>query len=190
MVRFVLIVSVVLNLMVAPDRLGSNVMIAPLAALVMAERSVPGPLSALLVTTCAEAVAPPAKTSMSRARIEAAGRTKEAHLNFLEVMAEDVAPDGAFTPFRWFSTNISPLAGLAGTLPGGFTPAFQRRRRDIFVVKCHIKHSPARGGIFHVQRCARNQANKLPDRVRGAGFREGFCLFIMVYFQLKFIFIS
>jgi hypothetical protein len=36
---------------------------------VMAERSVPGPLSALLVTTCAEAVAPPAKTSMSRAGI-------------------------------------------------------------------------------------------------------------------------
>src|SRR5450631_1557304 len=69
MVRFVLIVSVLLSVMVAPDRLGSNVMTAPLAALVMAERSVPGPLSALLVTTCADAVAPPAKTSMSRAGI-------------------------------------------------------------------------------------------------------------------------
>src|SRR5471032_547955 len=66
MVRFVLIVSVLLNVMVAPDRFGSNVMTAPPAALVMADRSVPGPLSALLVTTCAEAVAPPAKTSMSR----------------------------------------------------------------------------------------------------------------------------
>ena len=97
MVRFVLIVSVLLSVMVAPDRLGSNVMTAPLAALVMADRSVPGPLSALLVTTCAEAVAPPAKTSMSR--IKAAGS---------------------------------------------------------------------------------NQANKLPDRVRAAGFREGFRLFIML----------
>src|SRR5476651_2301058 len=55
MVRFVLIVSVLLSVMVAPDRLGSNVMTAPLGALVMADRSVPGPLSALLVTTCAEA---------------------------------------------------------------------------------------------------------------------------------------
>src|ERR1022692_3816079 len=73
MVRFVLIVSVLLSVMVAPDRLGANVMIAPLAALVIADRSVPGPLSALLVTTCAEAVAPPAKTSMSRAGIKAAG---------------------------------------------------------------------------------------------------------------------
>src|SRR5271166_1226935 len=57
MVRFVLIVSVLLSVMVAPDRLGANVMTAPLAALVMADRSVPGPLSALLVTTCAEAIA-------------------------------------------------------------------------------------------------------------------------------------
>src|SRR5450631_2978331 len=73
MVRFVLIVSVLLNVMVAPDRFGSNVMTAPPAALVMADRSVPGPLSALLVTTCAEAVAPPAKTSMSRAGIKTAG---------------------------------------------------------------------------------------------------------------------
>src|SRR5208283_3746030 len=73
MVRFVLIVSVLLSVMVAPDRLGSNVMTAPLAALVMADRSVPEPLSALLVTTCAEAVAPPAKTSMSRAGIKTAG---------------------------------------------------------------------------------------------------------------------
>src|SRR5450432_3433943 len=73
MVRFVLIVSVLLSVMVAPDRLGSNVMTAPLAALAMADRRVPGPLSALLVTTCAEAVAPPAKTSMSRARIKARG---------------------------------------------------------------------------------------------------------------------
>src|SRR5208283_2202307 len=73
MVRFVLIVSVLLSVMVAPDRLGSNVMTAPLAALVMADRSVPEPLSALLVTTCAEAVAPPAKTSMSRAGIKARG---------------------------------------------------------------------------------------------------------------------
>src|SRR5580692_4099365 len=73
MVRSVMIVSVLLSVMVAPDRLGSNVMIAPLAALVMAERSVPGPLSALLVTTCAEAVAPPAKTSTSRAGIKTAG---------------------------------------------------------------------------------------------------------------------
>src|SRR5471032_2090836 len=76
MVRFVLIVSVLLSVMVAPDRLGSNVMTAPLAALVMADRSVPGPLSALLVTTCAEAVAPPAKTSMSRAGIKTAGSNK------------------------------------------------------------------------------------------------------------------
>src|SRR5271154_2353091 len=73
MVRFVLIVSVLLSMMVAPDRLGSNVMTAPLAALAMADRSVPGPLSALLVTTCAEAVAPPAKNNMSRAGIKAAG---------------------------------------------------------------------------------------------------------------------
>src|ERR1035438_8105695 len=100
MVRFVLIVSVLLSVMVAPDRLGSNVMTAPLAALVMAERSVPGPLSALLVTTCAEAVAPPAKTSMSRAGIKAVGS---------------------------------------------------------------------------------NKASKLPDRVRAAGFREGFCLFIILF---------
>src|ERR1039458_8128263 len=107
MVRFVLIVSVLLSVMVAPDRLGSKVMTAPLAALVMADRSVPGPLSALLVTTCAEAVAPPAKTSMSRAGIKAAGS---------------------------------------------------------------------------------NKANKLPDRVRAAGFREGFCLFMIVSLQLKFIF--
>src|SRR5580698_7224669 len=106
MVRFVLIVSVLLSVMVAPDRFGANVMTAPLAALVMADRSVPGPLSAVLVTTCAEAVAPPAKTSMSRTGIKAAGSDK---------------------------------------------------------------------------------ANKLPDRVRAADFREGFCLFIMVYFQLKFI---
>src|SRR5450631_2613950 len=57
MVRFVLIVSVLLSVMVAPDRLGSNVMTAPLAALVMADRSVPGPLSAGLVTmVCAEAI--------------------------------------------------------------------------------------------------------------------------------------
>ena len=47
-------------------------MTAPLTALAMADRSVPGPLSALLVTTCAEAVAPPAKTSMSRAGIKTA----------------------------------------------------------------------------------------------------------------------
>src|ERR1035438_6605006 len=73
MVRFVLIVSVLLSVMTAPDRLGSNVMTAPLAALVTADRSVPGPLSAVLVTTCAEAVAPPAKTSMSRAGIKTAG---------------------------------------------------------------------------------------------------------------------
>jgi hypothetical protein len=103
----VLIVSVLLSVMVAPDRLGSNVMTAPLAALMMADRSVPGPLSAPLVTTCAEAVAPPAKTSMSSAGIKAAGS---------------------------------------------------------------------------------NKAEKLPDRVRAARFREGFCLFIMAYFQLKFIF--
>src|SRR5271155_5085429 len=73
MVRLVLIVSVLLSVMVAPDRLGSNVMTAPLAALVMAERSVPGPLSALLGTTCAEAVGPPAKTRMSRAVIKTRG---------------------------------------------------------------------------------------------------------------------
>src|SRR5271170_2237007 len=73
MVRFVLIVSVLLSVRVAPDRLGSNVMTAPLAALVMADRSVPGPLSALLVTTCADAVAPPAKNSRSRAGIKTAG---------------------------------------------------------------------------------------------------------------------
>src|SRR5271154_3460183 len=107
MVRFVLIVSVLLSMMVAPDRLGSNVMTAPLAALVMAERSVPGPLSALLVTTCAEAVAPPAKTSRSMAGIKAAGG---------------------------------------------------------------------------------NQAKRLPDRVRAAGFREGFRSFIMLVFQSKLIF--
>src|ERR1700691_6187513 len=104
MVRFVLIVSVLLSVMVAPDRLGSNVMTAPLAALVRAERSVPGPLSALLVATCAEAVASPAKNNMSRADS--------------------------------------------------------------------------------------NQAKKLSDRGRAACFREGFCLIINVYFQLKFIFIS
>src|ERR1700689_846886 len=109
MVRFVLIVSVLLSVMVEPDRLGSNMMTAPLAALVMAERSVPGPLSALLVTTCAEAAAPPAKSNMSRAGIKATGR---------------------------------------------------------------------------------NKAKKLPDRVRAAGFREGFCLIISVYFQLKLIFLS
>src|SRR5271154_6467967 len=80
MVRFVLIVSVLLSMMVAPDRLGSNVMTAPLAALVMADRNVPGPLSALLVTTCAEAVAPPAKTSMSRIGIKAAGSNKDKKL--------------------------------------------------------------------------------------------------------------
>src|ERR1022692_5071738 len=107
MARFVLIVSVLFSVMVAPDRLGANVMTAPLAALVMAERSVPGPLSALLVTTCAEAVAPPAKTSMSRAGIKAVGN---------------------------------------------------------------------------------NKAKKLPDRVRAAGFREEFRSFIIVCFQLKFIF--
>src|ERR1700677_1835354 len=73
MVRFVLIVSVLLSVMVAPDRLGSNVMTAPLAALMMADRSVPGPLSALLVTTCAEAVVPPAKNNMSRAGIKTTG---------------------------------------------------------------------------------------------------------------------
>src|ERR1039457_4637081 len=105
MVRFVLIVSVLLSVMVAPDRLGSNVMTAPLAALVMADRSVPGPLSALLVTTCADAVAPPAKTSMSRAGIKAAGS---------------------------------------------------------------------------------NKASKLPDRVRAAGFREGFKSFIFLFFKFKF----
>src|ERR1039457_5738290 len=76
MVRFVLIVSVLLSVMVAPDRLGSNVMTAPLAALAMADRSVPGPLSAALVTTCAEAVAPPAKNNMSRAGIKTAGSNK------------------------------------------------------------------------------------------------------------------
>src|ERR1700722_12153290 len=74
MVRFVLIVSVLLSVMVAPDRLGANVMTAPLAALAMADRSVPGPLAAGVVTTSAEAVAPPAKTSMSRAGIKAPGR--------------------------------------------------------------------------------------------------------------------
>src|ERR1035438_6904424 len=76
MVRFVLIVSVLLSVMVAPDRFGANVMTAPLAALVMADRRVPGPLSAVLVTTCAEAVAPPAKNNMSRARIKTAGSNK------------------------------------------------------------------------------------------------------------------
>ena len=59
-----------------PDRLGSNVMTVPLAALVMADRSVPGPLSAVLLTTCAEAVAPPAKTSMCSAGIKADGSNK------------------------------------------------------------------------------------------------------------------
>ena len=39
MVRFVLIVSVLLSEMVAPDRLGANVTTAPLAALVRADRS-------------------------------------------------------------------------------------------------------------------------------------------------------
>src|ERR1019366_8674094 len=68
MVRFVLTGSVLLSVMVAPDRLGSNVMTAPLAALVMADRNVPGPLSALLVTTCADAVAPPAKNIPDRVR--------------------------------------------------------------------------------------------------------------------------
>jgi len=43
-----------------------------------------------------------------------------AHLSFCKVMVEDVAPDGAFILFRWFSTNIPPLAGPAGTLLGGF----------------------------------------------------------------------
>jgi len=37
---------------------------------------VPGPLSAVLVTTCAEAVAPPAKNNMSTAGIKAAGSNK------------------------------------------------------------------------------------------------------------------
>ncbi len=107
MVRLVLIDSVLLSVMVAPDRFGSNVMTVPLAASVMADRSVPGPLSAVLVTTCADAVAPPAKTSMSRAGIKTAGS---------------------------------------------------------------------------------NKANKLPDRVRAAGFREGFCLFIIVFsgFEVRF----
>src|ERR1039457_694352 len=105
MARFVLIVSVLFSVMVAPDRLGANVMTAPLAALVMAERSVPGPLSALLVTTCAEAVTPPAKNNMSRAGIKAAGS---------------------------------------------------------------------------------NKANKLPDRVRAAIFREGFKSFIFLFSKLKF----
>ena len=40
---------------------------------------------------------------------------------------EYVAPDGAFILFWWFSTNIPPLTGLAGTLLGGFAPSFQRR---------------------------------------------------------------
>jgi hypothetical protein len=84
------------------------------------------------------------------------GRFNGAHLSFCKVMVEDVAPDGAFTVFRWFSTNIPPLAGPAGTLLGGFAPSSQRRRRDRFVVKCHNKPSPVRGGIFHAQklRCA------------------------------------
>src|ERR1017187_346246 len=104
MVRFVLTGSVLLSVMVAPDRLGSNVMTAPLAALVMADRNVPGPLSALLVTTCADAVAPPAKNNMSKAWIKAAGS---------------------------------------------------------------------------------NQAKKLPDRVRAAGFREGFKSIIFLFSGFK-----
>ena len=80
MVRFVLIVSGLLSVMVAPDRFGAKVMTAPLAALVMADRSVPGPLSAGLVTTCAEAEAPPAKTSMSRVGIKAAGSNQASNL--------------------------------------------------------------------------------------------------------------
>ena len=67
MVKFVLIVNVLLSVMVAPDRFRAKVMIAPLVALVRAERKVPGPLSAVLVTTCAEAVASPAKNNIRKA---------------------------------------------------------------------------------------------------------------------------
>jgi len=67
------------------------------------------------------------------------------------------APDGAFTLFWWFSTNIPPLTGLAGTLLGGFAPSFPRRRRDRLVVKCQNKPSPVRGGIFHAQKLSRTQ---------------------------------
>ncbi len=50
-VRFVLIVSVLASVMVAPDRFVAKVITAPLMASAMAARRVPGPLSAILATT-------------------------------------------------------------------------------------------------------------------------------------------
>jgi hypothetical protein len=64
----------------------------------MAERSVPGPLSAVLVTTCAETVAPPAKTNMSR--------IKAAENNSIRLRAEATPRQARKKPARGCAANF------------------------------------------------------------------------------------
>ena len=63
-------------------------------------------------------------------------------------MAEDVAPDGALIVLVIFSTEISPLTGLAQTLLKERWQMLKRRRRGIFVVIKPIKSLAPLGVIY------------------------------------------
>jgi hypothetical protein len=65
-------------------------------------------------------------------------------------MAEDVAPDGALVVLVIFSTEISPLTGLAEMLLKEQRQMLKRRRRGIFVVKKPIKSPAPSGAIYSV----------------------------------------
>ncbi len=70
------------------------------------------------------------------------------HLSFCKPMAEDAAPDGALIVFVIFSTEISPLTGLAETLLKNQRQSSSAVWRGIFVVIKPIK-SPAPSGATY-----------------------------------------
>ena len=74
--------------------------------------------------------------------------TSGAHLTFCEPMAEYVAPDGALIVLMIYSTEISPLTGLAEMPLNEQRQMLKRRRRGIFVVIKLIK-SPAPLGVIY-----------------------------------------
>jgi len=67
-------------------------------------------------------------------------------------MAEYVAPDGALIVLMIYSTEISPLTGLAEMPLKEQRYMLKRRRRGIFVGKTNKIPSPVRGDIFPEQK--------------------------------------
>ena len=138
----------------------------PFAKFVKDARSVP----------CAEAVAPPAKTSMSRAGIKAAGNNKANKL------PDRVRAAGFRERFRLFIILVFQLI-LIGSVPGPLSAVLVTTCAE--AVAPPVKTNMSRAGI---KAAGSNKANKLPDRVRAAILREGFKSIMLLFsgFKVRF----